>query len=189
MTHRKIRTQSSKDSAGKNWVIKRLSDDDCGYSYAVTLSGEPFAYVRRKSDAEFILMAYRAHGDERRYKTHLIDQMKRGAIDFLTKSVDGEVLLTAVQAAVDRHREILEFRGKREAIRRRVASLTLREQEVMRCVISGALNKQIAGHLGITEKTVKVHRGRVMEKMEVTSLADLVRECSVAGIDSEKVVN
>lgn len=106
-----------------------------------------------------------------------VNAMKRGAFHFLTKPVDeSDLLATLSQAlAVDSH-----DRGERELeidIRTRLALLTPREEEVLRCVISGALNKQIARHLKIAEKTVKVHRARVMEKMEADSVAELVRIC------------
>lgn len=108
---------------------------------------------------------------------------KAGASDFLTKPVDEDVLLNAVGRALEesrrREREYSEVR----AIRERMAALTDREMDVMRHLITGALNKQIGGALDITEKTVKVHRARVMEKMGVSSVADLVRRCAAAGIE------
>ena len=112
-----------------------------------------------------------------------VTAMKGGAIDFLTKPVDAEDLLKAVRASFAKHKEALSQRGDVETARRRSESLTPRELDVMRCVISGALNKQIARFLGITLKTVKVHRGRVMQKMGVESVADLVRLCEAAGIE------
>jgi FixJ family two-component response regulator len=108
--------------------------------------------------------------------------MKQGAIDFLTKPVDEEVLLATIEAAVARHRAARAARDERAAVRRRVETLTPREHEVMQCVIGGALNKQIAAHLGIAEGTVKLHRARVMEKMGAASVADLVRRCDLVGV-------
>jgi FixJ family two-component response regulator len=113
--------------------------------------------------------------------------MKAGATDFLTKPVDEEILLTAVHKALERNRGIVAERHRREAVRLRVRLLTEREHEVMCHVITGALNKQIAAKLGIAEKTVKIHRGRVMEKMGVVSVAELVQACAVAGIVSTPV--
>ncbi|MGD9612001.1 MAG: response regulator transcription factor [Kiritimatiellia bacterium] len=108
--------------------------------------------------------------------------MKKGATDFLTKPVDEDVLLKAIRNALAenelRNKEAVEI----GAIRARIRTLTERELEVMRHVISGELNKQIGDRLGVVEKTIKVHRARVMEKMGVPSVAELVRLCSLAGI-------
>lgn len=101
--------------------------------------------------------------------------MKRGALDFLTKPVSDTDLLAAIQTAFRRNRRALEESAELEALRARVASLTAREHEVFRGVVSGRLNKQIAAELGTVEQTVKVHRARVMEKMKVQSVAELTR--------------
>ncbi len=111
------------------------------------------------------------HGDVPRS----VQAMKGGAADFLTKPVDDEVLLAAVRRAVEADRAGRASRRERTEIRERLASLTPREREVMEGVVAGRLNKQIAADLGIAEKTVKVHRGRVMEKMAASSIAELVR--------------
>lgn len=111
-----------------------------------------------------------------------VQAMKNGATDFLTKPVDEAALLAAVQQSLLRHRESLDAGLAMFQARTAAASLTPREFEVMRCVLSGALNKQIAIHLGITEKTVKIHRGQVMKKMGAGSVADLVRLCERIGI-------
>lgn len=108
--------------------------------------------------------------------------MKAGAADFLTKPVDEEPLLQAIGKALVENRRRNEERAQVDAIRRRVAALTGREHEVMRHLITGALNKQIGSDLDIAEKTVKVHRGRVLEKMGVSSIAELVRLCALAGV-------
>ena len=110
------------------------------------------------------------------------DAMKAGAVDFLTKPVDDELLLAAVERALARSVELRKLRGDRSAARMRLDTLTPREFEVMQRVIAGSLNKQIAAELGAAEKTIKIHRGRVMEKMGVTSVADLVRVAQSAGI-------
>jgi FixJ family two-component response regulator len=107
--------------------------------------------------------------------------MKQGAVDFLTKPVDEAVLLAAIAAALDRQAAARASGLERDAIRRRLDTLTARERDVLRRVVTGALNKQIALQLGIAEGTVKVHRGRVMEKLEAQSVADLVRLCDAAG--------
>lgn len=108
--------------------------------------------------------------------------MKRGAVDFLTKPVNDEDLIKAIQVAIETDRVNRQSRAQRDDIRQRLATLTPREREVLEHVIAGQLNKQIAGDLGIVEKTIKVHRGRVMEKMGVASVAELVHLCEVAGV-------
>lgn len=108
--------------------------------------------------------------------------MKNGATDFLTKPVDENDLLKAIQEASQRQRESLAARAEVQAIQTRLHTLTPREREVLEQVVAGKLNKQIAGDLGTVEKTIKVHRGRVMQKMGVESLAELVRLAERAGI-------
>ncbi len=111
-----------------------------------------------------------------------VQAMKAGAIEFLEKPFNDERLLAAVHEAAERDRTERRDRGDLAAVEALVAALTVREREVMGLVVQGLLNKQIAGRLGIAEKTVKVHRGRVMEKMEAGSLADLVRLAARLGI-------
>jgi FixJ family two-component response regulator len=103
-----------------------------------------------------------------------VQAMKAGAIDFLTKPFDQKQLLAAVRAAIEMDRTGRAARAERSSIGARVAALTPREAQVMAHVVAGHLNKQIASDLGIAEKTVKVHRARVMNKMGVGSVADLV---------------
>jgi two-component system, LuxR family, response regulator FixJ len=110
--------------------------------------------------------------------------MKVGAIDFLTKPVDDDDLLAAVRRALERSRDVRQRMTERSAARRSLELLTPREFEVMRHVLTGALNKQIASALGTAEKTIKIHRGQVMQKMGVTSVAALVRLAQVAGVTS-----
>jgi FixJ family two-component response regulator len=111
-----------------------------------------------------------------------VQAMKAGASDFLTKPVDDQLLLAAIRVAIEKDRQALAARAELESIEIRLSTLTPREREVLEHVVSGQLNKQIASDLGTVEKTIKVHRGRVMEKMEVTSLADLVRVAALAGV-------
>lgn len=111
-----------------------------------------------------------------------VKAMKGGAIDFLSKPVDEQDLLEAIRHALVQDEEHQAQRDEKQEILERVHHLTRRELDVLRHVIAGRLNKQIAGALNIAEKTVKVHRGRMMEKMAVDSVADLVRLAEQAGI-------
>ena len=101
--------------------------------------------------------------------------MKDGAVDFLTKPVDASDLLSIVASSLARNLEALTRDSELRELRRRAAMLTPREHEVMQLVVQGKLNKQIAAELGTVEKTIKVHRARVIQKMGAESLADLVR--------------
>jgi FixJ family two-component response regulator len=104
-----------------------------------------------------------------------VKAMKAGAVDFLTKPVDAETLLEAIRQAVARTLTDRRRQARVKEIRSRIATLTPREAAVFALVVTGMLNKQIGSQLGIAEKTVKVHRARVMEKMQAGSLAELVR--------------
>jgi len=104
-----------------------------------------------------------------------VEAMKCGAVEFLTKPFNDEILLTAVQRALERSRLVLAHEAEMQELRDRYASLTPREMQVMAFVVSGLLNKQVGGELGISEKTVKAHRGQVMQKMKANSVADLVK--------------
>jgi FixJ family two-component response regulator len=110
--------------------------------------------------------------------------MKDGAVDFLTKPVDEQNLLSVVAQAIARNEEARERYAEIQELQRRAANLTPREREVMALVVRGRLNKQAAVELGTVEKTIKVHRARVIEKMGVGSLAELVRAAEKLGMFS-----
>ena len=131
-----------------------------------------------KSDYCMPIIFLSAHGDV----PTTARTMKRGAVDFLTKPVDRADLQSAVRAALAldaENRAQLAVRGSTNV---HLGKLTPREHEVMKYVISGLLNKQIGGELGIAEDTVKLHRGRVMHKLGIESVAELVRLCEHAGV-------
>jgi FixJ family two-component response regulator len=115
-----------------------------------------------------------------------VQAIKAGATEFLTKPVDEQDLLRAIQEAVDRDRRTRQQHAEMRDLQDRYGSLTAREREVLQQVISGLLNKQVAAELNITEFTVKIHRGHVMRKMRADSLADLVRMAEGLGIHSHK---
>jgi FixJ family two-component response regulator len=111
-----------------------------------------------------------------------VHAMRAGAIDFLTKPVSEHSLLSAIARAEEQDDKSRHLRFELSAIEARIAALTRREREVLTHVVAGRLNKQIAGDLGTVEKTIKVHRGRMMEKLGVRTVVDLVRLAEKVGI-------
>ena len=111
-----------------------------------------------------------------------VQAMKAGAVEFLTKPFRDDVLLDAIRGAIERSRAALRHEAEMRALRNCYASLTPREREVMALVVSGLLNKQVGGELGISEITVKAHRGQVMRKMKADSLPDLVTMAARLGL-------
>src|SRR5262252_10210918 len=124
-----------------------------------------------ESDAEVPIIFLTGYGDI----PMTVRAVQAGAANFLTKPVDDEELLKAVRQALERSRLALTHETEMQDLRARYASLTPREMQVMGLVVSGLLNKQVGGELGISEKMVKAHRGQVMRKMKANSLADLVK--------------
>jgi FixJ family two-component response regulator len=111
-----------------------------------------------------------------------VQAMKAGAVEFLTKPFKDDVLLDAIRHAIDRSRVALRQESEMQLLRSRHASLTPREREVMALVVTGLLNKQVGGELGISEITVKAHRGQMMRKMKADSLPDLVTMAARLGL-------
>jgi FixJ family two-component response regulator len=111
-----------------------------------------------------------------------VKAMKAGAVDFFSKPFNDEDLLQAIREAIQRDHQASNERAERNSVAGRFATLTPREREVLELVVRGMLNKQIAAALRASEKTIKIHRGRVMEKMKVQSVADLVRAAEKIGI-------
>jgi FixJ family two-component response regulator len=127
---------------------------------------------------EIAIVFLTGHGDV----PGAVTSMKRGAVDFLLKPVEAGTLIAALTRAVERARAASGDKAVRREIALRYGELTPREREVLAHVIAGKRNKVIAAEIGTTEKTVKVHRGRIMEKMKVRSVADLVRAADKLGI-------
>ena len=115
-----------------------------------------------------------------------VQAMKAGAVEFLTKPFDDEVLLSAIRHAIKRSTAVLDDQAEIMTLRSSYDSLTPREQEVMRLVVAGMLNKQIGLELRISEITVKAHRGKVMQKMKADSVADLVKTAVKLGLSPAK---
>ena len=111
-----------------------------------------------------------------------VQAMKGGAVEFLTKPFDDEVLLSAIRHSIKRSAAVLDDQAEITTLRSSYESLTPRERDVMRCVVAGMLNKQIGMKLGISEITVKAHRGKMMQKMKAQSLADLVKTAVRLGL-------
>ena len=112
--------------------------------------------------------------------------MKAGAVEFLTKPFREQDLLEAVQRAISRHRQTRDQRASMRVLQSRYELLTPREREVYPLVASGLLNKQVAAELNASEKTIKVHRGQLMQKMEAHSLSDLIRMAEQLGVLSPR---
>jgi len=137
-----------------------------------------------KSGIEIPIVFLTGHGDI----PMSVQAMKAGAVEFLTKPFHKEPLFKAVKEALARDGEDRKLRSETQELRNRLETLTPRERQVLALVVTGLLNKQIAGELGTTDLTIKAHRGRVMRKMRAGSFADLVRMAEKLKISSESGV-
>ena len=163
---------------------KRLSTTSC-LILDVRLpgvSGLEFQSELAKADVEIPIIFITGHGDI----PMTVKAMKAGAVEFLTKPFRDQDLLDAIQVALERARVKEEKDRAVSDLKRNFATLTPREQEVMAWITGGLLNKQVAAEIGVTEITVKVHRGNVMRKMAAKSFADLVRMADLLGIRRTK---
>ena len=146
------------------------------------VSGLDFQAELAKANIHIPIIFMTGHGDI----PMSVQAMKAGAVDFLTKPFRDQDMLDAVAAAIERDRSRRKDEQRLSDVRARFDSLTEREREVMGLVTAGLMNKQIAGELGLSEITVKIHRGHLMRKMAARSLADLVRMAEVLGVRRSK---
>ncbi len=149
------------------------------------LDGLQLQQALRASALEIPIIFITGHGDI----PLSVKAIKAGAIDFFPKPIDDQKLLRAVDEALQRDALVRAERAARDIVSNRYATLTPREREVMALVVRGMLNKQIASALGASEKTIKIHRGRVMEKMKVNSVADLVRAAETIGLGPDTALS
>ena len=147
------------------------------------MTGPELQEELNKTESCMPIIFLSAHGDVLT-ATHT---MKMGAVDFLTKPVDGNDLMEAILISLKKDRVNRDQKAECAIIHEKLKTLTPREHEVLTYVITGMLNKQIAGDLAISEETVKIHRGRVMQKLEIVSIAELVRLCEKIGIVPAKL--
>jgi FixJ family two-component response regulator len=144
-------------------------------------SGLELQRVLGRQDPPMPIVFLTGHGDVH----SSVVAMKAGAVDFLTKPFEASALIAAVQSALDKDCALRAARAEHDLLSRRFASLTPRERQVFARLVEGKLNKQIAAELGAAEKTVKVHRARVLQKMAVRSIAVLARMAERAGLRME----
>jgi FixJ family two-component response regulator len=168
--------------SAQEFLSRPQSPVPCCLVLDVTLPGlsglELQKQLAERADMPIIFIT--GHGDV----PMTVQAMKAGAVEFLTKPFKDDVLLDAIRGAIDRSRAALRLDSEMRLMRKRYESLSPREREVMALVVSGLLNKQVGGELGISEITVKAHRGQVMRKMKADSLPDLVTMAARLGLQS-----
>ena len=145
-------------------------------------SGMDLQAALQEAGRDIPIVFMTGHGDV----STSVRAMKSGAVDFLEKPFRAPELLACVQRGLARSQQSRAERAERAAVERRFATLTSRERDVLRLVVAGLLNKQVAGELGIAERTVKIHRGHVMRKMKAGSVAELVLLCQKLGPPDSK---
>jgi FixJ family two-component response regulator len=143
------------------------------------MSGLELQAELKRRDIDLPVIVLTGHGDVK----VAVHAMKAGAVDFVEKPFNNELLLSGIQKAIADSQRAGSTRIRRQEVQHRVDTLTPREREVLTMVVAGATNKGVARQLGISEKTVEIHRAKVMEKMQAKSLADLVRMTSVLDYD------
>jgi FixJ family two-component response regulator len=168
--------------SGKEFLENKLPDVPACIVLDVRLPGASGLDLQREMierNIQIPVIFITGHGDI----PMSVQAMKAGAVEFLTKPFRDQDLLDAIGQAIERDRTARRQRAETAELRQHHDLLTPREREVMALVVAGLLNKQIAGELGTSEKTIKVHRGQVMQKMQAESLADLVRMAGKLGIN------
>jgi len=169
-------------ASAQEFLSRARADVPCCLVLDVTLPGLNGLELQRQlaERTEMPIIFITGHGDV----PMSVQAMKAGAVEFLTKPFNDDVLLDAIRGAIEHSRAALRLESEMRALRTRYESLSPREREVMALVVSGLLNKQVGGELGISEITVKAHRGQVMRKMKADSLPDLVTMAARLGVRS-----
>ena len=172
--------QSETFASAQEFLSRPRAAVPCCLVLDVTLPGRDGLELQRQlaDRTEMPIIFITGHGDV----PMSVRAMKAGAVEFLTKPIKDDVLLDAIRGAIERSRSALRLDSEMRALRNCYDSLTPREREVMGLVVSGLLNKQVGGELGISEITVKAHRGQVMRKMKAGSLPDLVTIAARLGV-------
>jgi FixJ family two-component response regulator len=168
-------------ASGREFLGCEMPDGPACLVLDVRLSGENGLVLQealRTSERPLPIIFLTGHGTV----PVCVQAMKAGAVDFLLKPVDEQDLLEAISRAIEEDRCTQDHQRQRAALARRAKTLTPREREVMSLVVTGMLNKQIADALGTSEKTIKVHRAQVMQKMQAMSLAELVRMADMVDV-------
>jgi len=169
-------------ASAQEFLSRARADVPCCLVLDVTLPGLNGLELQQQlaERTEMPIIFITGHGDV----PMSVQAMKAGAVEFLTKPFNDDVLLDAIRGAIEHSRAALRLESEMRALRTRYESLSPREREVMALVVSGLLNKQAGGELGISEITVKAHRGQVMRKMKADSLPDLVTMAARLGVRS-----